>query len=370
MLARGETRLEVMLKMIHQAKLALQRADPNAARNEAFWEDFWQRVKAQALRNQSAFKDEADDLLCFLRELGGGIENPCNLFYLRDFIRSLKVEKEIGGDMYGAVARVQVGNKHAAPRFRVAVLCAMAGASQQYSRNDEQALLTPADITAMATKHMIYVQQAEAMLERARGMIDLNDPHQKIVLYTLEVRLVHHVFRKADITRGSFKTQAEIGSQFVFELSHKLQRQIENPWASSKPAAPAKSSPGAAASSSGVVQFSSDGKVKNSRELIESEGFKVGIVVQRVSDKARFTIKEILDDSVQIEDSVGVSIHVFSVAFLEGKFKLIAQEKEVEYLENHHIYGPDSEQTYTFFAANISAMPDLQVFCSQHFSIV
>ena len=71
-------------------------------------------------------------------------------------------------------------------------------------------------------------RRGERLLETAHIMVDAANPRQRLVLYTLEVRLVHHIFRKADASRGSFKTQADIGCQFVAELSHLMQRSLQN----------------------------------------------------------------------------------------------------------------------------------------------
>ena len=240
---------------------------------------------------------------------------------------------------------MQIGHKHAAPRFRIAALMAMAGASAQYARNEEQALLTLSDVSAMATKHMKYIQQAEGIIEKARKMIDMADSNQRLALYTLEVRLVHHVFRKADATRGTFKTQAAVASQFVAELSHLLGQPMPDPWGSRAPAKSAgaaapSSSKDSIASSSGVVQFNPDGEVANTRELLACKGYEIGGAVVRVQDKARFKIKAFLESSVEIEDSVGATIHVFSSAFFEGKLKSLQKEKDVEYMPDPESAAP------------------------------
>ena len=121
MLSRGESRLEVMLKMIAHAKhLETQGVEA---------EELWERVKKLSVRGQQAFLNEVDDLLVFVKEFSGGINNPRNLMYVRDFIRTIKVEREIPGQMWAAVAKVAVGSKHGAPRFRLACLMAMAAAS-------------------------------------------------------------------------------------------------------------------------------------------------------------------------------------------------------------------------------------------------
>ena len=376
MLAKGETRLELMMKMLQTARHALDRLDGQEMSVKE-WDDFWAKVKQLAMRGQEAYRDEMNDLLAFVRELSGGIELPRNLEYLRDFIRTLKIEREIPGALFGAVAVVQIGQKHACPRIRIATLMAMAGASQQYARNDEQALLSVADINALASKHKQFALQAERLLETAHGMVDAADPRQRLVLYTLEVRLVHHIFRKADSSRGSFKTQADIGSQFVAELSHAMQRNVENPWATSAKTKPAASKQGkAAAAFSGVVEYGATGAVENTDDLLRQAGFVLTKVVERMSDKARFVIKAIDDGCVKLADDIGAEVHVFPAAFLEGKFKLVAQEKDTEIMKNVESCAPAQNPDWRFevfasqmkvaldslHAASVEKSADLDVF--------
>ena len=286
MLAKGESRLELMLKMIQTARHSLQQSQD--AKNEAEWNSFWSLVKQLSMRGQEAYRDEMDDLLAFVRNLSGGIDKPINLEYLRDLIRTLKTEREIPGSLYGAIAHVEIGNKHACPKFRMAILMAMAGASQQYSRNEEQSLLNISDIKSLAGKNKPYALQAERLLEAAHAMVDPSDPRQRIALYMMEVRLVHHVFRKADATRGNFKTQSDIASQFVEELSQIVQKELDNPWKAKvqSVAAPWKNKAKAASSSaassaanpktvaSGVVQYSAAGEVVNMFELLTARASK------------------------------------------------------------------------------------------------
>jgi hypothetical protein len=88
------------------------------------------------------------------------------------------------------------------------------------------------------------------------------------------------------------------------------------------------------------VQFNPDGEVANTRELLAGKGFEIGGAVVRVQDKARFKIKAFLESSVEIEDSVGATIHVFSSAFFEGKFKSLQKEKDIEYMPDPESAAP------------------------------
>ena len=237
MLAKGETRIEVMLKMIKCGKHHLTHKGVPAEKDaDEFWLEFWAHVKLLSMRGQQAYIDEMDDLVCFVQQLAGGIDNPVNLLYLRDFIRTLKVEREVDGEVFGALAKVKIGYLNAAPKFRIACLMACSSASAKYVRNDTQTLLTPQDISTLAGKNKTFALQAEEMLEIAHGMVDMEDSRQRATLYILEVRLVHHVFRKVDESRGKFATQADIGHQFTMELQAVMGKKVKMHWSPSRPA--------------------------------------------------------------------------------------------------------------------------------------
>ena len=127
MWVKGESRLEIIMEMHGAAKRGIAKLGLDAA--EKMQEEMWVRVKRDAMRSNHSYKEEIADLVDFVRNLSGGAGDPIYIHYLRNFIRTLKVERKVRGGLYGLLARAQIGVPNAAPQFRVACLQAMAGAS-------------------------------------------------------------------------------------------------------------------------------------------------------------------------------------------------------------------------------------------------
>ena len=78
-ISRCESRVEVMFKI-----------NDIAARNLQYHNDpKWGDVAQEALRSGSPYKDEIDGLVNFVRNLGGGLDDPIFIYELRDFSRQL-----------------------------------------------------------------------------------------------------------------------------------------------------------------------------------------------------------------------------------------------------------------------------------------
>ena len=91
----------------------------------------------------------------------------------------------------------------------------MAGASDKYSHGVEQTLLLPSEITSLGSKLKGYALQAEAIIQEAEEIMKRHPgPHSELILFLLMDRLVHHLFKKPDASRGSFPTLQAIGHQF------------------------------------------------------------------------------------------------------------------------------------------------------------
>ena len=63
------------------------------------------------MRGDPPFLEEIDDFSSFLKHLSGGIERPIYLQRMRNFTRTLKHERNVKGAMWGALARVEIGEK-------------------------------------------------------------------------------------------------------------------------------------------------------------------------------------------------------------------------------------------------------------------
>ena len=337
MLSKGESRLEVLMKMHAAAKRRFNEFDKRHDGDDATSaevEELWESVRKVAMRGNPPFYEEIGDLLDFVRYLSGGMEDPIYLHVMRDFIRTLKVERQIKGPMWGVASRVRIGAANAAPSLRIACLWAMAGASDTYGVGEEQTLLTTADIQALGSKHLPHALAADEMLLAAEAILKLHaeeNVNAMLIFYVLAIRIVHHIFRKEDPARGVFHTMAAIGHTFCIELATLLQKPIQSPWSGSKGTVVASSVPRTSAKSA-VVEFA-DGAVQNSERLLLAKGYEVGGYAFRIADKTRFKII-VLDAQVHMEDDLGESLYVRSGAMLGGGFRPMKAEKEIVHIHD------------------------------------
>ena len=194
------------------------------------------------------------------------------------------------------------------------------------------------DIAALAGKHKPHVLAAEELLVKAEQVMQAestsDDAVSMLCLYLLQVRVVHHICRKEDPTRGTFTTLSGIGHQFVTELATHVGRKIESPW-QPQPSTKAKPTSDSNESENKIafVSFAA-GRVSNVADLLLERGYKLNDVVQRVSDNVRFHIQDI-GELVTLEDDVGAQIKLRPDALIKpGKFRKIASEAGVVYMEN------------------------------------
>ena len=250
--------------------------------------------------------------MCSPTRTAGGLHEPADILQLRNFIRTLKVERQVRGKLYGACARVEIGSPNAAPEFRLACIQAMASASDVYGTGDEQRLLEVSDIQALAGKHMPHALAAEELILQADEIfknVEAAGEDAQCLLYLLRLRCVHHVFRKEDSTRGVFKTLASIGHQFCTELAAVLKRPVPSPWQGVVTSTRAAEEPKKAGMRGGaMVEFASS-KVANACDLLLAEGVAVGRFLKRTSDGARLQVLE-LGSTVKLEDELGAHVHV------------------------------------------------------------
>ena len=308
-LQSGTSRFETILK-IH--KCAQRKA---TTMEGAAPDDVWAAVATEATRN-SAFKEEVEDLAKFARYLSGGLEDPVFLNYVRDFLRTLENERIVRGPVIAAIATVAVGGQaHAAPNLRIACYMACTGASYAYTRNGEQTLLQPSDIMQLTKKLSVFALQAEKMLVEVKAMI-ANWEHQglsaqqsaslKCLRHLTAVRLVHHMYRKPDESRGVFKTMGDIGHRFIEGAATVLNAPLSSPWApvGASLRTPPKAGPTAhapASSSALMVEFKGDA-IANNAELLGQAGYQIDSQILRKSDDTKFKITALNAEFVEVAD--------------------------------------------------------------------
>ena len=342
--AQEETRIEVIMK-IHQKAKSLLESDQNLDD-----EEIWRRVQKDALRGNPSFKDEVPDFIKFVKGLSGGLKNPIYLVRIRDFIRTLPAPKVVKGNVLGALATVKVGSADACPLFRVACVEAMFSASDEYTHGaGEQKLLSSSDISAMAGRLQDYVIDAEKLMREAASIYATvpRSDHTRLASYLFEIRVVHHIFRKKDISRGVFNSLQAIAHKFVCELATMSGQTLSSPWAP-KPDADADAAaatrkvaadmPSSSKRVAGLVEFQDTGhEVANRARLLAEKGFKVGAFVTRTKDpsKTHYKIQEVHSNRFTLkavaEDSECEEFEVFFDAFMLKVYKLatkLADEEE------------------------------------------
>lgn len=307
-IAKPETRTQIMFK-IHQF----------AKRQHAHNNDVdWASVARHASRARPPFKSEINDLCTVVAKLSGGIERPVLLEEYNEFLHQLKTERVVRGSFMAAAATANLGHADA-PLFKWAMFKAMASASEKYASGVDATLLRTADVHSIASKHKQYVLQAEAVLQECRKLFASAGAPLTLrptLLGLLDVRMVHHIFQKPDPKRGSFKSIACIGHQFVQDLSSALDKTLSSPWGShlvgpadaSALASPSKELP--------IASFTSSGAVVDPINLVRSKGFVVGSRVVRIADKEVGIICTMTDNDVGVQFNANEVLDIAHMEFL------------------------------------------------------
>ena len=307
-IAKPETRTQIMFKIHQFAKR--QHAHSSSVD--------WASVARHASRARPPFKSEINDLCTVVAKLSGGIERPVLLEEYNEFLHQLKTERVVRGSFMAAAATANLGHADA-PLFKWAMFKAMASASEKYASGVDATLLRTADVRSIASKHKQYVLQAEAALQECRKLFASAGAPLTLrptLLGLLDVRMVHHIFQKPDPKRGSFKSIACIGHQFVQGLSYALDKTLSSPWVSHL-SGPADAS--ALASSSKelpIASFTSSGAVMDTINLVRSKGFVVGSRVVRIADKEVGAICTMTDDDVRVQFNANVVLDIKHMEFL------------------------------------------------------
>jgi hypothetical protein len=145
------------------------------------------------------------------------------------------------------------------------------------------------------------------------------------------LRLVHHVFKKPDDSRGKFDDMEAIGHKFVCELVSIVGVAMHSPWAREVQSP----KPTTKSSSVGVAMFTGD-KVSNAAELLADKKFEVGQHVTGKSVEGTWRIMSI-DTQVHLEcDALALhlDIHKFSSAVEKNQWKVVKAKSIVGPLAN------------------------------------
>ena len=310
----------------------------------------WERVKLEAFRGRPSFKDEVGDFIVFLKNLSGGLDTPIHLDWITSFLRTLQNPRIVRGECFAAVATTPIGTMHACPEFRVAMLMSMMSASAKYAGpGNEQTLFEASEIRRVSMPQVkVHAMSANAMMVKGKALLEQHaggvgnaDTTKPLAIWALHIfwiRLVHHVMRKPDESRGNFKGLDEIGKGYVADLAAAVGTSIASPWQS------ADSGVGIADTTKphhGFVTYAKSGDVANTGELLVGMGFKIGETVKDKKSNEKFKIAAVGASDVSLTDALQGVSRAQHAAFLNGEYAIaIADECEKVLQDYRKSYCP------------------------------
>ena len=310
--ALAETRLETCLKAVQNAQ-KLCGIDPKTlkrdpAKQKLDEKEVWAKVQSIALRSRPTFEKEIPDLIKFVQNFSGGLENPKFIHSVISYQRTLQCPRIIPGHILAAVSGCLLGaDGRSCNEFRLDCIRAMLGATDKYAENGAQKMFITSDFHNKfgGKKKATLVVQANQMKEIGIALVAEHapagfvNPALQSALDLFGIRLVHYVGEKPDTTRGVFTSMHDIGYAFVQDLSNLLNKQIESPWA---PSAKAKQEEEKAkkTGSTGAASFGQDGHV-NRVEHLAGLGMKAKVTVNlKETQRVEWAIVEVTDDAVKL----------------------------------------------------------------------
>ena len=339
-LCEGESRLQLMLKMHSHARESFQQLSGEVT--DAEMDALWKRVIEAAKRGNPPYLVELEDLLYATRHLSGGLSRPRFLELVSDFCRTLESERIVRGDIWKSLAALAVGGKiGSVPKFRISCIMACAGASSAFSCGPEQTLMSTSDVSSLAAeKNFEHVFAAEEMITDAEALMLENGAYSnhkaRAAFFLLRLRLVHHVLKKKDASRGVFPTANSIGAQFAADIAAIVQRPVASKWGAPSPDVGTQSSKSAAASKTVIgaqmTSFDAMGDVENFAAMLEAAGYSQGDTIRRKSDDRVFTLV-CAGALCTIADAAGVETSIRAEALLKKNFVKEIVEK-IEYMQD------------------------------------
>ena len=338
-LATTETRYQIVLKLHAAAQRHFKIPSGDSA------DEVWERVKLEAFRGRPSFKDEIGDFIIFLKNLSGGLDNPIHLDWITSFLRTLQNPRIVRGECFAAVATTPIGTMHACPEFRVAMLMSMLSASSKYSGpGNEQTLFGPSEISRVSSPQLkVHAMAANAMMVKGKELLEQHAGTKPLAIWALHIfwiRLVHHVMRKPDESRGSFKSLDDIGTEYVANLAAAAGASIASPWQSAG-SSNASDQDTRSKTHHGFVKYETSGDVANASELLSGMGFICGATVRHKKSNEKFKITIVGAAEVTLSDALQGVLTVQHAAFLNGEYAIaIADECEQVLQDYRKSYCP------------------------------
>jgi hypothetical protein len=292
-IARGEGEIQVMLR-IHALA---------AAASEEGQEVNWMQIQATVSRSKPSCLNDIADLISYVRLYAGGHDAKFQN-ELHTFVRAhAPATRSIKGSFYKRLAAVDLGVEHAVPYVKTACLKAMYAASNKFlNSSGEVVLIKPADLMQMVQDEQVKqrVLEAEAMMKQARQLVQQHAvPPARLIsmIGQLDVRLVHHVFKKVDERVGVYEKMCHIGADLVVAM-RQMGCDVQSPWESApaKEATQDPAKPGAEA----LRSFDSDGNLVSPFAEVAAKGFEIGSAVKQKGESKTAVVSSMHSFRVQV----------------------------------------------------------------------
>ena len=297
-----ETRWQVALKMCSSMLRLSQTTKMSAS-------EISECVGREAARGGHKFTTELGDLSTYVQHMAG--DKGALLHEIVAFAKTLKHPRIVTGPVLAAISRATLGaDGHSAIGFRQDLIKAMVSASDKYCKVDgAQNLVDNATIKSLTqdTKHKM-VMLVEKMKTKAIELLQEHEvertPQVDTALNIFGVRMVHHVLKKPDPTRGIYKSLHDIGHAFGQDVANLTGKAFGTPWTPTCARAPAQGQSGDTAApqvQGGLKPIAADGTISKLR-IFEREGLLQGAHVKHSKTKTTYCITEVkADDQVTLE---------------------------------------------------------------------
>jgi len=273
--AKQDSRIQIMWR-IHSKALLFHSQKPELELD-------WKSIETAVLRSEPQQRDSIPDLVNYVRNWSGGLNDPFLLADLDLYIKGLSNIREIPSSVIGKLGTLDLGVL-VGGRFRTACLKALAVSSDH--KNGESTYLRSSDVVAMGSKWKPFVLQADEIMKTARVVMNnipesfqLALPMRALLLGNLDVRLVSHVVQRPTAF-GSYKTFHDIALAFISDLreqssatiNHWDDKYIKSPWKKTTVGPKNEADP----LSRPIVDLGQAGKLSHVVALLKEKGIVLG----------------------------------------------------------------------------------------------
>ena len=178
----------------------------------------WEIVKKSVCRTELIRAPEIPDVIAFVKDWSGGLQNPWLLRDIDSWAKSQKVVRNVPCNVLGKLASLKLG-VGVGGCWRAAVLKAALSCDVKYTLNNGDNIssyIVPADIVAMQNRHKEYVLEADKLMITFREIVRAEKELDKTEAIKLigqhDVRSVGHVLQRPT-AYGSFNSLLDIAYQ-------------------------------------------------------------------------------------------------------------------------------------------------------------